>query len=421
MIRIRRGLDVPLDGAPAAFVETGPEVRTVALMPGDHPGLKARLAVDEGDSVQPGQTLFRDRHAPEIRCVSPHAGRVVRIHRGERRRVQSVVVEVEGDETRTLPTGAARGELDVRERLLASGLWTALRTRPFGRIPRPGDRADAIFVTAMDTNPLAGSLDAVWPTSAEDFARGIEVLTHLTAGRVHVCKAPSLVLDPLDLDRVDVHAFAGPHPAGLPGTHIHHIASVYGGGSVFYVGWQDVAAIGVLFETGRVRTECLVALGGSPVRRPRWLRTSLGACVTELLEDELERVPCRVISGSPLSGRQATGWGAYLGRYDSQVSVLPEAGEGSAGSMTTALHGQVGPMVPIDRFERVLPLRILAAPLLRALLIGDVDSAARLGCLELEEEDLALCSFVCPGKIEYGPLLRAALDELAQDEIGGSA
>lgn len=413
MIKIRRGLDVPLAGAPAAVLEAGSEVRTVALMPGDHPGLKPRLAVEEGDRVERGQPLFADRDAPEIRFVAPRAGTVARIHRGQRRRVQSVVIEVEEGPGPAGPSDAPRARGDVRARLLASGLWAALRTRPFGRVPRPDQRADAIFVTAMDTNPLAGPLEAVWETRADDFACGLEVLTHLTEGDVHVCKSPALALAFPSHARIRVHEFSGPHPAGLPGTHIHTLASVYGGRRVFYLGWQDVAAIGALFGTDRFWPERLVALGGPPVHTPRWLRTSLGAGVADLLEGELAPMACRVISGSPLSGRQASGWGAYLGRYDTQIAVLPES--------DAVLHGRPGPMVAISRFERVVPLHILAAPLLRALLVGDVDAAARLGCLELEEEDLALCSFVCPGKIEYGPLLRAALDELAQDEIGAPA
>lgn len=429
-VPVRRGLNVPLAGAPAAHLDAGPPVRSVALMPPDHPGLRPVLAVTEGECVARGQTLFTDRGAPAIRFVAPAAGIVERIHRGERRALESVVVRVEGD-------AAVKPDLqgNPRERLQSAGLWPAFRTRPFGRIPAPEARADAIFVTAIDTHPLAARAAWVLQDRLDAFEAGLEVLTRLTEGPVHVCAEPDLPLPPPRDPRVRLTTFEGPHPAGLPGTHIHHLAPVGRGRTVWHVGCQDVVAIGRLFAEGRRSFERIVALGGPCVRRPRLLTTLLGASIDDLVRDELDGTPCRVLSGSVLSGRQASGWGAWLGRHHAQVVALPEAPSAahvgprysfhglpgrrasSAGlRLSTWLGGQPAPSIALGSFERVVPLRLLVTPLLRALLLGDLDTAESLGCLELDEEDLALCTFVCPSKLEYGPLLRRALDAI---ERGG--
>jgi Na+-transporting NADH:ubiquinone oxidoreductase subunit A len=187
---------------------------------------------------------------------------------------------------------------------------------------------------------------------------------------------------------------------------MHFLDPVGRGRTNWHVGYQDVVAIGRLFTTGRIPFERVVALAGPRVTRPRLVRTRLGASVDDLVRGELERGPCRVVSGSVLSGRQASGWGRHLGRQHLAVAVLAQE--------DTALHGRPGPMIPVESFERVMPLDLLPVPLLRALAIGDVDAAESLGCLELAEEDHALCTYVCPGKLDYGAHLRAVLDELGK-------
>jgi len=443
-VRIRRGLDLPIDGSPQALVQDAQPVGSVALMPPDHPQLNVHMLAKEGDRVACGQALFVDRREPDVRFVSPRAGTVSRIHRGERRAVQSVVVTVDPDsapepQLEAVEPGAWGDTEAVRRRLLACGLWPALRSRPFGRIARPGERAHAVFVTAMDTSPLAGPLDAVLPSLTNDFVRGAQVLTTQTAGIVHVCTHAQTVLPSFEHERIRVTRFSGPHPAGLVGTHMQRLDAPRKDRVIWYVGWQDVVAIGRLAATGTLWTDRYVALGGPAVKQPRWLRTTLGACVADVVDGEVEETPCRLVSGSVLSGRQASGWGGYLGRYHNQISVLPEPGDAEPGDdgpaprlhafslhrllrrraprtpWTTALNGQPAPLIPLDTFERVVPLNILPTPLLRALLVNDLDAAERLGCLELEEEDLALCSFLCPSKIDYGTLLRGTLNQLAAE------
>jgi Na+-transporting NADH:ubiquinone oxidoreductase subunit A len=448
---LREGLDIPLAGAPEQVVEQGQPVASVALVADDYVGLSASVAVREGDRVDLGQPLFEDRNKPGVLFTSPGSGTVTAVNRDDRGELESIVVRLTG-QTGTGKAGAvgdsgerefhayASDELTtldadrVREQLLASGQWTAFRERPFGTVPVPDDRPAAIFVTAIDTNPLAALPQIIIDSHQQAFRDGLRVVSRLTDGRVYVCSSADAVIPTLDDANVVSAKFAGPHPAGLVGTHIHLLAPAAADRTVWHLGYQDVIAIGRLFTSGRLWTERVISLAGPVVRRPRLVKARLGASMGDLVRDELEEVDCRVISGSVLSGRRATATRGHLRRYHVQASVLREhRGDGaSAGHaersqfsfyrwpgwrgrrfrLTTSLHGQPGPMLPLDVFERVMPLDVLVAPLLRALLVGDAETARDLGCLELVEEDLALCSFLCPGKNEYGALLRSILDEL---------
>jgi len=440
-LRIRRGLDLPLAGAPAQEITTGARVGHVALLGPDHPGLRAAVAVEEGARVRLGQPLVVDRREPAWRLTAPGTGRVAAIHRGERRALLSVVIELEGDGAGdpVAPASWSRGgpadPARLRELLVESGLWMALRTRPFGRPPAPGAAPHSIFVTAIDTEPGAPRPELVIAEQREAFAAGVGTLARLTEGAVYVCAAPDAEIPVPDAERVRLVRFAGPHPAGLAGTHIHLLDPVGPGRSVWSIGWPDVIAIGRLLADGVPWSERVIAISGPLARRPRLVRTRAGAALDELLAGELEPAPARVLSGSVLSGRHAAGHERYLGRFHRQVSLLREASEepftgerfslsrvfpaswrpGKRFSLSTARQGAPGPFLPVPAFERVTPLRLLPAPLLAALLIGDVERAQALGCLELEEEDLALLSFVCPAKLDYGGALRRCLEQIERE------
>lgn len=420
--KIRKGLDIAIPGAPEQAVAEGPRVASVALLGADTYGVRPDLLVDEGDRVRLGQTLFTDRRRPEIRFTAPAGGTIAAINRGKRRALTSVVIQRdETEEQQEIGPAVPRERLAVlerdsaAERLLASGLWTAFRTRPYGKLPDPDGIPHSLFVTAIDSNPLAARPEVVMSSYAGDFADGLAVLAQLTPGPVFLCVAEGTEIPAGNSDRVKIARFAGPHPAGLAGTHIHFLDPVGTRKTVWHLGYQDVIAIGRLFTTGRLWVERIVALAGPMVRRPRLIRTRLGASLEDLVGGELHDGDCRVVSGSLLSGRRAAGPEAYLGRYDTQVSVLAEAGRGETLGPSTALNGVTTAMVPLGGFERVVPLDILPTQLLRALLVGDIDMARALGCLELDEEDLALCSYLCPSKIDYGPLLRACLAEIEKE------
>jgi Na+-transporting NADH:ubiquinone oxidoreductase subunit A len=447
MIKIRRGLDLPVAGPPEQVVHDGPAVRTVAILGNDYVGMKPTMRVKEGDPVKLGQVLFEDKKSPGVLYTAPAAGTVSAINRGERRVLQSVVIDVENDGDEETFAAYEESKLsglprqDIVDNLVKSGVWTALRTRPYSKVPAVDSAPRSIFVTAIDTNPLAPDPALIVGEREGDFVNGLRVLTRLTDGPVHLCTAPGAAIPGGDLEGVERHEFDGPHPAGLAGTHIHHIDPVSGHKTVWTIGYQDVIAFGHLFTTGRIDVNRVVGLAGPQVEKPRLLRTRLGAHLEELTAGGLKAGENRIVSGSLLSGRKAAGAFSYLGRYHNQVSVVREGRERfllhylSPGpgrfsalpiylsslarnrkfSFTTTTNGSERAMVPIGNYERVMPLDILPTHLLRSLIVGDTEMAQKLGCLELDEEDLALCTFVCVGKYEYGPLLRSNLTSIEKE------
>jgi Na+-transporting NADH:ubiquinone oxidoreductase subunit A len=446
-IRIRKGLNLPITGNPEQKIYAGPTISSVAVLGKEYIGLKPGMLVREGDRVSLGQPLFGDKSQPGVQYVSPGCGVVSAIHRGEKRALQSVVITLEGGEEETffschrdaLPTLDAT---QIEENLLASGLWTAFRTRPYSKVPSPDSSAYAIFVTAMDSNPLAAKADLVIDAYRQDFIDGITILSRFAKNNLFVCKYPEADIPLPNNDRIVVAEFSGPHPAGLPGTHIHFLEPVSAHKAVWHIGYQDVIAIGKLFTSGRIWVERVIALAGPRVKKPRLIRTRLGASTEELVAGELERGETRVISGSILSGHRAAGWARHLGRYHTQLSVIAEERERhflawiqpgwnrhsshnvfvsslfrrkAKFPLTTSQQGSPRAMVPIGSFSRVVPLDILPTILLRSLVVGDTDKAQGMGCLELDEEDLALCTYVCPSKYEYGAALRAALTHIERE------
>ena len=445
-IKIKKGLDLPIAGAPEQVIEDGPDVTRVAVIGPDYVDMRPTMAVSEGDEVKLGQLLFEDKKTPGVRHTSPGSGKVIAVNRGAKRMLQSVVVELSGDQEESLdlhadvpPEQLTREQIE--EKLLLAGLWTALRTRPYGKVPAPGSAPRSIFVTALDTNPLAADPQAVIAGREQDFAHGLAILEKLTDGPLFLCGAPGADLPADGAKKVTAVEFDGPHPAGLAGTHIHFLDPVGAEKIVWYINYQDVIAVGRLFDTGRLLVERVIALGGPMVKKPRLLRTRLGACVSELVAGELEEGDNRIVSGSVLSGRNAAGPFDFLGRYHLQLSALVEGREreffgwqkpgfdkfsvknifaskllpGKRFSFTTSTEGSERAMVPIGSYEKVMPLDIIPTYLLRALISEDTDEAQALGCLELDEEDLALCSFVCPGKYEYGPILRRNLERIERE------
>ncbi len=447
MFKIRKGLDLPIAGAPAQEIDTGPAVSRVALVGDDYVGMKPKMAVQVGDSVKLGQVLFEDKKTPGVQFTSPGCGKVVAVNRGAKRKFESMVIELQGEEEETFQSFGA-GELGnlerdkVQEVLIQSGMWTVLRTRPYSKVPEPGSAPHSIFVTAMDTNPLAADPAPIIKEQAEDFINGLQILARLTDGPVYVCKRPGADIPGDGTASVSMQEFAGPHPAGLAGTHIHFLDPVSDQKMVWSINYQDVIAIGRLFTTGRLYLERVISMAGPAMKNPRLIRSRLGAAVDELVAGELSRDNVRLISGSVLSGRQASGGYAFLGRPHLQVSAIAEGREREflgwalAGfnrfsvkalyasalfgrrrkvAFSSSAEGSPRAMVPVESYEKVMPLDIDPPYFLRALVVGDSEKAQDLGCLELDEEDLALCAFVCPGKYNYGPLLRDVLTHIEKE------
>lgn len=448
--KIRKGLRVPVTGQPEQVIESGRMIRRVALLGADYIGLRPTMHVSVGDHVRRGQLLFEDKKRSGVRFTASGSGQVSAIHRGDRRRFLSLVIELGRDEREgrgdAVAFGAFSGRhpsgLDgdaVRELLVESGLWTALRARPFSRVADPETRPNSIFVTAIDTEPLAPDVDVVLDRVHGPFERGVAVLTRLTDGPVHICTAPGRRLPVQEGEQIRHQEFAGVHPAGTPGLHIHLLDPVDRNTLAWHVGYQDVVAIGRLFDSGELHVDRVVSLAGPAHPRPRLVRARLGASTADLLVDDPLEESTRVVSGGLLSGRSATGdVEGFLGRYHRHVCVLREGrdrkllgwlapgfGKFSASrsflstllprrqlALTTGTNGSRRAIVPIGLYEKVLPMDLLPTPLLRALVMRDVERAEELGCLELDEEDLALCTFVCPSKLDYGTALRDVLTTL---------
>jgi Na+-transporting NADH:ubiquinone oxidoreductase subunit A len=446
---IKKGLDLPITGGPKQVIDKGNEVKTVAVLGTDYVGMKPTMLVSEGDTVKLGQILFSDKKNPGVNFTAPGAGKIKAINRGAKRALQSVVIELSGDEQVTFAQYkeadlAGLTEEQVKENLLQSGLWTTLRTRPYGKIPSVDTKPRSIFVTAIDTSPLAADPAVIIKARSNDFTNGLAVIARLTDGKVYVCKKAGADIAVGNTPSVQVAEFSGPHPAGLPSTHIHFIDPVNADKVVWHLDYQAVIAIGALFTTGKLNVEKVVSLAGPTVKNPRLVRTRVGANTDDLVKGELEDVENRVISGSALYGHQASDWAAYLGCYSNQVSVLLEGRarelfgwivpgkdkysaldvyinsrqdrkSGRLFPLTTTKNGSNRAIVPVGVYETVMPLDILATPLLKSLIVGDSDNAQLLGCLELDEEDLALLTFVDPGKHDFGPVLRANLTKIEKE------
>ena len=451
--RIKKGLDLPITGEPEQVIHAAPAVPRVALIAADYIGMKPTMLVSPGDAVRRGQCLFEDRKSPGVVYTAPGAGMVVAVNRGEKRALQSVVIELSDSERAGDPkpdevvsfskfTGRGTPGLsrdDVRALLIESGLWSVFRTRPFSKVPGIDAEPDGIFINAMDTEPLGPNPEVMYPGNEEAFDQGLAAIAKLREGYIYLCVAQGSPITAGPYSGVEVEEFSGPHPAGTAGLHIHTLLPVHRERTVWHLNLQDVIAIGRLFMTGELHVEWIISLAGPPVKNPRLLRTRIGACIEELVAGELEEGEVRTVSGSILSGRTAQGEVAgYLGRYHYQVSCVREGREREffgwlapgedrfsllnvftsslhkdrKFTFTTSTHGSERAMIPLGLYEKVMPMDLMPTFLLRALIIGDVERAEGLGCLELDEEDLALCTFVCPGKYEYGPYLRQVLTQI---------
>ncbi|MDH5433228.1 MAG: Na(+)-translocating NADH-quinone reductase subunit A [Gammaproteobacteria bacterium] len=446
MIKITKGMDLPITGNPKQEVANGPAVSEVALLGEDYLDLKPSIKIRIGHKVKCGDPMFVDKKNEGVIYTAPASGTILDINRGARRKLLSVVIKIEGDEYRqfqkydpALLSKLTREE--VVENLVESGMWPSFRTRPLSKVPAIDSKPEAIFVSIMDTNPLAADPMVVINSQTSAFNNGLSVIKHLTDGELFVGydvkNKSELTRNPI----AKYHAFSGVHPAGNVGTHIHFLKPVSDKRTVWHLGYQDVIAIGKLFTTGQLYTERVIALAGPLVKAPRLIKTRIGANITELLSSQIDEEDERIISGSVFNGHIAVHHRAYLGRYHNQITVLAEGREKEffgwiylgknkfsvtnifsshldrdrKFDFTTTTGGSKRAIMPIGSYEAVMPWDILPTQLLRSLAVGDTETAQQLGCLEFDEEDLALCTFVCPGKYEYGPMLRDVLTTIEKE------
>jgi Na+-transporting NADH:ubiquinone oxidoreductase subunit A len=442
--RLKKGLNLPVAGAPEQKIYSGRSPASVAILGADHIGLKPTMLVGEGDAVVRGTPLFCHKDAPNVMFVAPCKGRVRGILRGSRRVLQSVIIDVDDVAHAGLNFGSIEQKLlnadVVRKTLHVSGLWTSFLTRPYSKMPLENDVPASIFITAMETEPLAPDASLIIKEDYEAFCAGVNAISKLTDGMVHVCKALNSSIP--DISGVENHCFSGPHPSGLAGTHMHFLDVPNASRIVWSIGYQDVIAIGHLFVTGYLNPMRIISLAGPLAINPRLIRIVSGSSLEELIQGEIdENTPYRVISGSILNGRHAEGAFAYLGRFARQVTLIKEDKEqiplgwirpqpnkfsvmpvlasafnkNKRFNLNSNLNGGRRAMVPTGVFETLMPQDFLSTQLLRSLLVMDTDAAQSLGALELDEEDLALCTFACPAKYEYGQALRDSLKKIEKE------
>lgn len=443
MIKIKKGLDLPIEGSPEQKIYDGPQITKFALIGDDLIGMKPTMEVKVGDHVKIGQLLYTDKKTPGIRYTSPACGEVIELNRGAKRAFQSVVIKSTGDEHVNFEKykGAdisQYSEQDVRDFLNESGMWASLKRRPYSKVAVLDEKPSAIFVNAMDTHPLAADPQIILQNQEKAFNKGLQVLKKL-CDTVYVCHADGAKVP--FIDGVKTESFAGPHPAGLSGTHIHFLNPVGESRFVWSTNYQEVIAMGKLFDEGKLFLDRVISLAGPVARNPRLVKTRLGASIEELIKGEtFDSEEVRPISGSVFGGRTATGPFAYLGRFHHQVSLLREGrdrellGWHSPGfnkfsvkpiyvtallkrkfGFDTNANGSLRSIVPIESYEKVMPLDILPTHLLRTLMSGNTEMAAKLGALELDEEDLALCTFVDPSKNDFAPKLRESLTTIEKE------
>ena len=467
-ITIRKGLDIPIAGAAEKRISNALGIDTYAVKPTDFVGLVPRLCVAEGDAVAIGDALFVDKRDERICFTSPVSGHVKAIVRGEKHRLEAVVVEAEKKDSMAIfeiPQDAK----EIKALMLRCGLWTMLRQRPFGVVANPDDQPKAIFVSAFDTAPLAPDYDFILQGKEEFFKKGLEALTKLTPGKVYVSFRPNQrlakQLSTLN-SQLSTHYVKGPHPSGNIGTQIAHIDPINKGEVVWTMNPQDVAVLGELVSTGIYRPEKLIAVAGPHIKNPHYYRIKAGACIAGIVNEQLlnpdypkmasdESVKeNRIISGNILSGIQIAPDG-FIGAYDSLLSIIPEGNYydfmgwlmpgfkkysfsrtflsgflpkngfkpfgiriprfSSYWKFDTNTHGDERPLVFTGDFERVFPFNIYPTQLIKACIIGDIDLMEQLGIYEVEPEDFALCEFIDVSKTEIQHIVRKALETLRKE------
>ena len=447
-IKIRRGLNIRLQGEADKVRATAPNSDTYAIQPPDFHGLVPKMLVKEGAAVKAGTPLFHDKYNDKIVYTSPVSGEVAEVVRGAKRRIMEVRIladkEIQYESFQQAdPSTLSREE--IIDNLLKSGLWPLLRQRPFDCVANPEETPKAIFISAFDSHPLAPDNDFIVHGHGEEFQAGIDAVVKLTDGKVHLNVRGDVSQSKVFTNSkgVQINKVSGPHPAGNVGVQIHHIDPINKGDLVWYLYPQDVLAIGRLFQTGKLDLSKVVALTGSEVKNPKYFKVISGACIKDIVQNDVEEGDLRYISGNPLTGTEVTTDG-YLGFYDSQVTVVPEGNEpqfvltkgwlglgfdkfsnsrafptwlmpGKKYRLNTNMNGEERAFVVTGQYEKVFPFDIYPVQLVKSIIVNDIDGMENLGIYEVGSEDFALCEYVCTSKINVQKIVREGLDVVKEE------
>jgi len=446
-ISLRRGYDIKLVGTPSSQNILSSPSNHCAVRPAIFRYQKLRLLVEEGTAVLAGTPLMEDKAFPGLYLCSPVSGKVQRIQRGPKRVLEAIVLEADA-ETRYQDFGSAKpAELDaeaIRTKMMNSGVWAHLRQRPYNRMARPDAQPRCIVISAFNTAPMAADRDFQVEKDPAAFAEGLKVLQQLCKGKVYlnIHHRSSRSKNFTEAQGVQIHSFDGPHPSGNVGIQMHHLGPIAKGDCVWTMTPADVIILGRLFLTGYYDARRWVAVGGSSLQKPGYAQAILGASVSGLLQGAgLKAGEHRTISGDVLSGEQVDADG-FLGFYHDQLSVIPEGRDleflgwllpsyarpdisrsflsgwlsKRSYQVNTNTHGEERAFVMTGQYEKVLPMDLLPTYLLKAIHYQDVEEMEQLGLHELDEEDVALCEFVCTSKIPVQEMVRKGLDLLIGEE-----
>ena len=444
-IKIRKGVNIKLKGkADLVFAAAAPSA-TFSIKPTDFHELVPKLNVKVGDEVKAGSILFEDKYHPRIKFTSPVSGEIVDIVRGEKRRLLEIKIlpdkDIRYENFAAGDPNKMSGE-EVKNTLLQAGFWSMIRQRPYDVIANPEKKPKAIFISTFNSAPLAPDYDFIVHGQGDIFQTGLDAVAKLTEGKVHlnVCSDVKSSGVFTHSKNVQVNHVSGPHPAGNVGVQIHHIDAINKGETVWYLNPQDVLAIGRFFKEGKFDATRIIAVTGSAVKKPRYYRTLIGACIKEFLKDNVEGGNLRYISGNILTGTKINPDG-HLGFYDDQITVIPEGdksefmgwltpgfekfsisrtffswlNKNKEYSLDTNLHGEERPFVMTGQYEEVFPMNVYPQHLLKAIIVGDLELMENLGIYEVAPEDFALCEFICTSKINSQEIVRKGLDYVRKE------
>lgn len=447
-VRLRKGLDIRLVGVANKVKTEAKMPKTVSIRPADFHGMTPKMLIKEGEQINAGDIVFQDKYSESIKYASPVNGTLEAIVRGAKRKIMEIVISV--SESQNLEGGtpidiASLSGEEVKNAMLSSGLWPFVRQRPLDVVANPNNEPKAIFVSAFDSSPLAPDFDFVLHGKSEEFQAGLDAISKLTSGKVHLTlngKAPADAAF-TGAKGVQINKITGKHPAGNVGTQIHHVDPVNKGEFVWVVNAQDVAIIGRYFTTGKYNAKRTIALTGSEIKDPQYVETIIGANVADILEGQITSDNVRVISGNVLTGNKIEQDG-YLGFYHNQITVIPEGDQlkfvlttGWMGpgfdkfsnsrlfptyllgkkkfKLDTNMNGEERAFVVTGELDKVFPFDILPMQLVKAAITNDIDGMENLGIYEVAPEDFALCEYVCTTKIDIQDKIRQGLDVIAEE------
>jgi len=447
VIRLKKGFDINLAGKPEPTVEEPQQPETFALKPTDFIGMaRPKVLVEEGAQVKAGTPIMIDKWMDQVLYTAPVSGEVVEVKRGAKRKLLEIKILADKDIQYEAFTQYSASDLQnveagaAKEQLLKSGLWPHIIQRPYGVVANPEDTPKNIFISTFDTSPLAPDFDLAMKGQEANFQAGVTVLSRLTTGQVHVGVNGKKGASPVfgKVNNAQVNTFTGKHPVGNVGVQIHHVAPVNKGEVVWTVHPVAVAQIGSLFLNGKLDTSRTIAVTGSEVAKPHYVKTFTGAAIKPFVEGKLKQEHVRYVSGNVLTGERIEKEG-YLGFYHYQLTILPEGddyellgwikptnklsyhrafgllsflSQEKERVVTTNTHGEERAFVMTGAFEEVTPMDVLPTYLIKAIQANDYDEMEALGIYEVIEEDLALCEFIDVSKHDIQAILREGLDML---------